>query len=289
MSAQVDEIVPFRRPASGERPARSAPERGALPELSLVVPAYDEEENLRPLHAQVVAALGERVAWELVLVDDGSRDGTREVIRALSCEDERVRGVGLAANCGQTAALAAGIRHARAPLLATLDADLQNDPSDLVKLLEALGDYDAVVGVRRLRRDSWLKRASSRVANSVRNALTGDDIADTGCSLKLFRTQALREVALFEGMHRFLPTLLRFHGFRVLEVSVGHRPRRWGRSKYGLWNRVFKATRDLFAVRWMRSRILRLPIDELVEPARAPAEERRGDVRREREPAQRHR
>ncbi|HRV83036.1 MAG TPA: glycosyltransferase, partial [Planctomycetota bacterium] len=145
-------------------------------------------------------------------------------------------------------------------LLATLDSDLQNDPGDLLAMLETLGDLDAVVGYRIKREDTWLRRVSSKVANGVRNRLSGDQIRDTGCSLKLFRTAAIRDIALFEGMHRFLPTLLRYHGYQVAEFPVSHHPRLAGTSKYGVWNRVFRSFRDLIAVRWMRSRIIRLPI-----------------------------
>lgn len=239
-------------------PAALAPRGGseASLRLSLVAPVYDEVENLRPLLARVVEAFGEGIAWELVLVDDGSRDGSRELARELAEGDPRVVPVSLARNAGQTAALAAGFRAARAPLIATLDADLQNDPADLPMLLEALGEADAVVGYRAVRRDGWVRRASSRIANAVRNLLTGDSIRDTGCGLKLFRREAILSIPLFHGMHRFLPTLLRWHGFRVLEVPVSHHPRLHGRSKYGVGNRLWRGLADLLAVRWMRSRIL---------------------------------
>lgn len=244
-------------------PAPGPVDPGATPPvglaLSLVAPVYDEIENLRPLVEATRGAFGDTLAWELVLVDDGSHDGSDELIRELGREDERVRGVFFKHNCGQTSALAAGIAAARAPLLATLDADMQNDPADLSKMLDALAEHDAVVGYRVRRNDDWVRRVSSRIANRVRNRLTGDSVRDTGCSLKVFRTEAIRSVALFEGMHRFLPTLLRFHGYSVIEFPVSHHPRTRGHSKYGVWNRVFRALRDLFAVRWMRSRIIHLP------------------------------
>jgi hypothetical protein len=137
-----------------------------------------------------------------------------------------------------------------------MDSDLQNDPSDIPALLTALGDYDAAVGYRAERRDSWLRRISSTIANTVRNRLSGDDIIDTGCSLKAFRRECLAAVKLYTGMHRFLPTLLRIEGYRVVQLPVNHRPRTRGRSKYGVWNRVFRAFVDLLAVRWMRKRHL---------------------------------
>jgi dolichol-phosphate mannosyltransferase len=239
------------------------------PELSVIAPVYDEEDNLRPLYEQVAAALGDGLKWELVLVDDGSRDRSATIIKTLHDEDERVRGVFFAHNCGQTTAIAAGFQAARGRLIATLDADLQNDPKDLVGLLEALQDNDAVVGYRQKRNDSFVRRASSRIANAIRNRISGDSIRDTGCSLKLFRTQAIRSIALFEGMHRFLPTLLRFHGFTVIEQPVSHHPRVAGQSKYGIRNRAWRAFKDLLAVRWMRSRIIKPPVirDEVQETA----------------------
>ncbi|MEZ6004222.1 MAG: glycosyltransferase family 2 protein [Planctomycetota bacterium] len=236
--------------------------------LSLVAPVYNEVENLPALYQRVLEVFGDELAWELVLVDDGSSDGSTELMRKLSREDARVRGVYFEHNCGQTAAVLGGIRAARGGLLATLDADLQNDPGDLPAMLAALADHDAVVGYRATRKDTWVRRISSKIANGVRNRLSGDNIRDTGCSLKLFRTEAIRDIALFEGMHRFLPTLLRYNGYSVIEVPVSHHPRIAGVSKYGVWNRVFKSFRDLIAVRWMRSRIIRLPLAEPLDSRR---------------------
>ena len=230
------------------------------PELSLVAPVYDEVANLRPLYARCAEALPASLRWELVFVDDGSRDGSDEVIRQLAEADPRVRGVFFAHNCGQSSATRAGVLAARAPLVATLDADLQNDPADLVPMLAALGEHDAVVGYRTERKDDWLRRVSSRVANRIRNRVTGDAIRDTGCSLKVFRAQALRELYWFEGLHRFLPTLLRFQGFSVIEHPVSHHARIAGRSKYGVRNRALRAFVDLLVVRWMRSRTIKMPI-----------------------------
>ena len=242
------------------------PERPEL-QLSLVAPVYDEAENLLRLHARVLEVFGERTAWELVLVDDGSRDGSPDVIRRLAARDPRVVGAFFAHNCGQTAAIAAGIQLARAPLVATLDADLQNDPADLPAMLRVLADehLDAVVGYRTKRHDDFVRRASSRIANAIRNRLSGDSIRDTGCSLKVFRTESIQALPLFEGMHRFLPTLLRYHGFRVAEHPVSHYPRTAGNSKYGVWNRAFRALRDLFAVRWMKGRRIVLPLEEVTD------------------------
>jgi len=160
-------------------------------------------------------------------------------------------------NFGQSAAFTAGFAAARAPLVATMDGDLQNDPADLLPLLDALGDGDAAVGYRVQRRDRFARRVASRVANAVRNALYGDRIRDAGCSLRIVRAEALRALPRFEGMHRFVPTLLRFQGCRVVELPVSHHPRLMGRSKYGLRDRALRGFADLLALRWMRSRMLR--------------------------------
>jgi glycosyltransferase involved in cell wall biosynthesis len=224
-------------------------------ELSLVVPVYDEEANLRRLHARVCATLRDHPGWELLLVDDGSADGSADLIRALANEDERVRGILLGSHCGQTTAMRCGLERARGTYVAILDADLQTDPAEVLVLLAALGENDAVVGYRSRRNDRWLRRISSRIANAVRNRLSGDVVRDTGCPLKVFRREALAGLPLFEGMHRFIPTLLRMHGYTVIEHPVSHFPRRAGRSKYGIRNRIAPALRDLMAVRWMRSRI----------------------------------
>jgi glycosyltransferase involved in cell wall biosynthesis len=252
-------------PAETTKPERSVDARTAAPveqvELSLVAPVYNEKDNLVPLYERVREVFGERTRWELVLVDDGSRDGSTELMKELRRRDARVRCVFFARNCGQTTAMRAGIVHSRAPLVATLDADLQNDPIDLPAMIEKLAWHDAVVGYRLKRNDDFVRRASSRIANAIRNWLSKDSIRDTGCSLKVFRAHAIREVPLhFEGMHRFMPTLLRYYGFQVIEHPVSHHPRRAGVSKYGVMNRAFRAFRDLLVVRWMRSRIRRAPI-----------------------------
>lgn len=255
-----DVLVPTPRPLGGAG-ERTAGARAVA--LSLVVPAFEEEMNLRPLLERIVAVFGERDDWELVLVDDGSRDATPTVMRALVEADARVVAVHHETNHGQTAALMTGIREARGAVVATLDADLQNDPADLPRLLEALPGHDAVVGYRERRRDTWVRRLSSRIANRVRNGLSGDSIRDTGCSLKVFRAEALATIPWFEGMHRFLPTLLRYRGFDVIEMAVSHHPRAGGTSKYGIRNRAWRAFKDLLAVRWMRTRMIRARVREV--------------------------
>ena len=224
------------------------------PRVTLVVPAHDEEESLPHLADEIAAAL-DALPYELVLVDDGSTDGTLDVMLDLAAADPAVRVLRQWPNRGQSAAFRAGWRAARAPVVVTLDADLQNDPADVPRLLRKLEEgWDVVNGVRRDRRDGFVRRVSSRIANSVRNRLTGDSVTDVGCTLRACRTELLRDLPMFDGMHRFLPTLLRFRGARVTEIPVGHRPRRFGSSKYGIRNRLWKGIVDLWAVRWMKRR-----------------------------------
>ncbi len=226
-------------------------------DVSVVAPVFNERENLEPLVHELLTVLGPtRVPFEIVLVDDGSEDGSAEAIDALAAAHPEVRGVHFKANRGQSAAFDAGFKAARGAIVVTIDADLQNDPRDIPALLRALEGHGAAVGFRAERRDGLVRRWSSRIANGVRNRLSGDDIIDTGCSLKAFRADALREIKLWNGMHRFLPTLIRLEGRTVVQVPVNHRPRLMGTSKYGVWNRVFRSSADLLAVRWMKSRRL---------------------------------
>ena len=235
---------------------------GPRPRLSLIAPVYNEVDNLERLATQVREALEPGIDYELLLVDDGSTDGSGRGIEELAAADPRVRGIFLERNCGQSAATAAGIRLSRGELVATIDADLQNDPKDLPAMVELLDreGVDSVVGYRMKRRDTLVRRLSSRLANGVRNWISRDSIRDTGCSLKVFRAEAVRSLPFFNGVHRFLPTLLRYHGFVVLEHPVDHHPRVAGVSKYGVRNRALRAFLDLLAVRWMRSRIVELPV-----------------------------
>jgi glycosyltransferase involved in cell wall biosynthesis len=232
-------------------------------ELSLVIPAYNERENLAPLLEEISAALTGR-SYEVIVVDDGSTDGTVDTLKTLRQRYPALRYIVFEANAGQTAAFAAGFRAARAPVVITLDADLQNDPADIPQLLDTMRrtGATAVAGYRATRRDSAWKRLQSRIANGVRNRLNGEAIRDTGCSLKAFRTDAVRDLPLFAGMHRFLPTLVKMQGGTVTEVPVGHRPRRHGSTKYGMWNRVWRSLVDAFAVRWMQRRALRYRVRE---------------------------
>jgi glycosyltransferase involved in cell wall biosynthesis len=240
------------------------------PTLSICVPVYNERDNLPLLHEaikQVADPLA--IAFELILVDDGSRDGSWDAIRALAAADPRVRGLRFQANCGETAASDAGLRAARGRYVMTMDADLQNDPKDIPAFLKALEDpsVDCVCGTRVANRgqgDNLLRIASSRIANWVRNSLSDENISDAGCTYRCFKHQCVAPLKLYRGLHRFIPTLLKMEGYRVLEIPVSNNPRLHGQSKYGVWNRLFKSFRDLLAIRWMKSRILGYRIAEQV-------------------------
>jgi glycosyltransferase involved in cell wall biosynthesis len=236
-----------------------------VPDLSVVIPVYNEEPNLPllwPELREVLEDLG--LGFEVIFVDDGSRDTSAELIRGFREADPRVRLVRLKANAGETAATDAGFHAARGRRVITMDADLQNDPRDIPRLLAHLDRWDAVTGWRTARGDgdSWLRRISSRVANRIRNVVSDESIQDSGCTFRAFRRECLRGLVLYRGFHRFIPTLLRMRGYRVIEIPVNHRPRRFGTSKYGIMNRAFVAFVDLLAVRWMKARLLRYEITE---------------------------
>lgn len=230
------------------------------PDLSVVFPVYNEEENIPHLLREIAAAVdGRGWTYEIVAVDDGSSDRSLEVLRASRTQYPMLRVLTLAKNSGQTAALDAAWHAARGRMVVSLDADLQNDPADIPQMVRKLEETksDMVIGVRVNRQDTWSRRMQSRIGNGVRNWITGDQITDTGCSLKLVKREAIDRVRLFTGMHRFLPTLVRYAGYKVVEMPVNHRPRQFGVSKYGAMNRAFRGLADCFAVRWMGTRMLK--------------------------------
>jgi dolichol-phosphate mannosyltransferase len=236
-----------------------------VPDLSIVVPVYDEEESLLPLWTElreVLDQLGH--AFEVIFVDDGSRDRSAEIIRGFREADARVRLVRLKENGGETAATDAGFKTARGRRVVVMDADLQNDPRDIPSLLSHLDHWDAATGwrVQRAQGDGLVRRVSSRIANQFRNWMSDESIHDSGCTFRAFRRECLRGLVLYRGFHRFIPTLLRMRGYRVIEVPVSHRPRRFGRSKYGVLNRAAVAFADLLAIRWMKARLLRYEVVE---------------------------
>jgi dolichol-phosphate mannosyltransferase len=239
----------------------------AEPLLSICVPVFNEAENLPLLHEAIVEVIDPAgIDAELILVDDGSTDGSWDAIEKLVAKDARVRGLKFRKNCGETAASDAGLRAARGQYVMTMDADLQNDPKDIPKFLEALAKGpDCVCGTRvavRGEGDSFLRVASSRIANWVRNKLSDEQISDAGCTYRAFRRQCVGKLKLYRGLHRFIPTLLKMEGFTVVEIPVSNNPRLYGQSKYGVWNRLFKSFRDLLAIRWMKNRLLGYEVAE---------------------------
>ena len=235
---------------------------GLPSELTVILPVFNEGPNLAPLWVELAAVLDAHWARaEVIFVDDASTDGGSAWLRALAAADRRVRIVRFARHAGLTAALEAGCRRARSPIIVTMDSDLQNDPADIPRLVAALAGADVATGTRVRRDDPWLKRVSSRIANAVRNAVTGETVRDSACTLRAMRRECAAALPPFDGMHRFLPTLMRLSGFRVVEVPVGHRPRRFGRSKFGVRNRAGRAFVDLLVVRWMQARVLRYAIE----------------------------
>ena len=223
------------------------------PELSIVIPIHNEAEALAPLVAELGAVLdGMEQRAEIVAVDDGSTDGSFARLTSLLASEPRLRLLRLARNYGQTAALAAGIEHARAPVIVSMDADLQNDPRDIPRLLAALTDgTDVVNGWRRPRRDPWLtRRLPSRVANAAISLVTGTALHDYGCTLRVMRASVAKELRLYGELHRFIPALAADLGARLTELPVHHRPRTLGRSKYGV-SRTLRVLLDLLTVRFL--------------------------------------
>jgi glycosyltransferase involved in cell wall biosynthesis len=238
--------------------------------LSVVIPAYNEAENIAPLLERLQAALA---GWpgevEFLFIDDGSTDATLELLKRAQLREPRIRIARFRRNLGQTAAMEAGFHLARGRSVVTVDGDLQNDPAEIPRLAGLLGDWDVVCGIRVRRQDTWWKRMSSRIANSFRNWATGDDIVDTGCTLKAYRRECVERLELYNGMHRFLPTLLKMRGYRVAQIPVSHHPRLAGRTKYDTWRRLKKGLTDVWAVRWMKKNWI--AYESVLEVMEAPA------------------
>jgi dolichol-phosphate mannosyltransferase len=224
-------------------------------DLSLVIPVYNEKDNLVPLTGKILDVMkGNIDSFEIIYIDDGSDDGSSEILNELASQFDVVQVYHFTKNNGQTAAFAAGFAKAAGKLVIAMDADLQVDPKDIFKLIPYSKNYDVVCGIREKREDGFVKKISSKIGNGVRNWLTHESISDTGCPLKLFKNEVIKSFYLFEGMHRFLPTLAKMNGFSVIEVPVAHYPRQHGYSKYGIGNRMWKGLKDALAVRWMQKR-----------------------------------
>jgi len=243
------------------------------PLLSICVPVYNEQENLPLLHEAVCRVLDAHgIDAEIIFADDGSRDDSWRVICELARRDPRVRGLKFRKNCGETAASDAAMRAARGRYVMTMDADLQNDPADIPRFLDMLrtSGADCVCGTRvesRSHGDNFIRVASSRIANWVRNRLSQENISDAGCTYRAFRRECLEKLKLYRGLHRFIPTLLKMEGFTVVEMPVANNPRLHGQSKYGVWNRLFRSFHDLLAIRWMKKRMLGYEIEAQTPPA----------------------
>ena len=226
--------------------------------VSVVVPLFNEEPSVAMLQRELADALT-GLDYEIIFVDDGSRDETAASIAV----DPRTRVLRFEKNAGQSAAIFAGLQAVRSEVAVLIDGDLQNDPADIPLLLAEISrGADLVCGYRAQRKDTLLKRITSRVANFVRSRFTRDGVRDTGCTLKAMRRDCISALVPFKGMHRFIPALVKGAGYRLVEVPVNHRPRRFGQSKYGLGNRALRATIDMFGVRWLLSRRLNYKLRE---------------------------
>lgn len=247
--------------------------------LSIIAPAYNEVDNIEPLIERIrevfePLAQGEGLVYEAVIVDDCSTDGTREKLLELAEKYPWVRVVRHEKNAGQTAAMDTGFKFAKGAVWGTLDADMQNDPAEIARLMKLLGpDVDMVNGWRKDRQDrnKFMRRIQTKIANGVRNKLSGDDIKDSACGLKVYKRECLQGFTLYKGMHRFFPTLVRMRGFKVIEVPISHNARLHGETKYKFGSRVIRAFVDLLAVRWMKSRALRAKGVELFPAKRVGA------------------
>ena len=236
----------------------------AVADICIIVPVFNEADNILPMAQEVFTAFrAEPRSCQLVFVDDASTDGTWRRIEEARAQDPRVRGLRHTRNAGQSAALWTGIRATSSPILATLDGDLQNDPADLPRMLAELERVDFVSGMRLNRRDTFVRRASSKVARWARRTALQVDFRDTGCAIRVFKRTTLEGVFPFNGLHRFLPVLVHGGGARTLEVPVNHRPRVAGVSKYGVWNRLGRGMHDLLAISWYQKRRFRpVPFEE---------------------------
>lgn len=238
------------------------------PYLSLVIPAYNEQENIQPLLARVDAALRQTgQPFEVIVVDDGSTDQTPRLLQEALRAYPWLRVLKLKRNSGQSTAFDAGFKAARGQVIATIDADLQNDPEEIPRLLPLLDGYDMIAGWRQKRHDTTMRRMQSRIANRIRNWISDEDIHDSACSLKLYKRHCLEGMQLYQGMHRFLPTLVKMRGYTVRQEPVKHSARHAGTAKYGLKNRAWRAFIDLLAVRWMKKRYLRYEVSEVKKSA----------------------
>ncbi len=238
------------------------------PILSLVIPCYNEEGNLPKLIGAIRESVDPlKIPYEVVITDDCSKDNSWKLLKEFAEKDPRIRVQKFEYNCGESAASFAGMKASHGKYIVTMDADLQNDPKDLPKFMEALQNYDCVCGTRvkvRGEGDNFIRVASSRIANAVRNKLSGEKISDAGCTYRAFKRECIDNLKFFKGMHRFLPTLFKIEGHTVTEIEVSNNPRFAGQSNYGVWNRLFASFYDLLAVRWMKKRMFKYKVAERI-------------------------
>ncbi|MDX1921007.1 MAG: glycosyltransferase family 2 protein [Candidatus Caenarcaniphilales bacterium] len=237
-------------------------------ELSIIIPFKNEEESLPILSEEILDAMSDfNKPWECLWINDGSDDSSQRVMKHLIEKNPNYRLINLAKNFGQSAALAIGFKYAQGKYLSMLDADLQNDPKDLPKLYSSIisEGVDLVNGVRIKRQDDLVRKISSKLANSFRNALTGSSVTDVGCSIRVFRRECVQSIPVFKGMHRFLPTLIQLQGYTITETPVNHRPRQLGVAKYGINNRLWVGIIDTLVMIWMQNRLVFPKVKEIIQ------------------------
>lgn len=231
-------------------------------EISVVIPVYNEKENIQPMVERIEEVFSKNFKeYEIIFINDGSYDGTHDKLEKVKKLNPHVKAFHFTENNGQSAGIDAGFKKASGDLVLMMDGDMQTDPEDVLKLMKYIPEYDVVNGRRATREDGFKRKLASKIGNGFRNFVTGDNIQDTGCPLKLFKKEVVKSFVLFDGMHRFLPTLAKYRGFKVTEVPVRHYDRVYGESKYRVFGRGFKAFKDVFAVRWMKNRLLKYQIE----------------------------
>lgn len=234
-----------------------------MTEISVIIPVYNEKENIVPMIEKIEIALKKQFeSYEIIYINDGSTDGSEELLNQLAEKNEKLKPYHFTANNGQTAALAAGFKKCKGEFVVTMDGDMQTDPEDIYVLLPYMKNYDMVNGKRATREDGISRKVASKLGNGIRNWITEDNIQDTGCPLKMFKKEVVKSFELFNGMHRFLPTLSRIYGYSVIEVPVRHYDRQFGVSKYQTWGRALRGFKDALAVKWIKSRVLKYKIKE---------------------------
>lgn len=228
-----------------------------MKQISVIAPVFNEEDNIVRFIQKTESALKKQFKnYEILLINDGSTDNSKNILNEEARKNNSIKAYHFTKNNGQTSALVAGFEKCQGDLVVTMDSDLQTNPEDIYTLLPYLDKYDMINGRRITREDGIGKKIQSKIGNKIRNLITGDDIQDTGCPLKVMKKDVAKSYRLFEGMHRFLPTLAKMNGFEVIEIPVRHYDREFGFSKYNAFNRTFKGLKDAFAVRWMKSRVI---------------------------------